>query len=95
MGTTYSATVAGNRRGLYIDACRNRTFVNASKAINFAAVDFDGVNELHIYRFDDGNFYIAQAGGYTYDRGAFCDLYDEDGNKYTYDGKTHKIIKEA
>lgn len=87
-----SATVSGNKRGLYIDPRNCQTFVNVTKAENYKYIDFEGVNEVHIYRYNSGKFFIAQAGGYSCERGLFCDLYDECGNTYDTNGK---MIKEA
>lgn len=87
-----SATVSGNKRGLYIDPRNCQTFVNVTKAENYRYIDLKGVNSIHIYRHDNGKFFIAQAGGYTCERGLFCDLYDESGNVYDNSGK---MIKEA
>lgn len=88
------ATIAGNTRGIYIDPRNCETFIDVTKAINYTSVDFDGVNSVHVYRYDDGQYYIAQAGGYTYDRGLFCDLYDEHGNKYYLD-RNNTLIKRS
>lgn len=79
----YSATIAGNKRGIYIDPRNCEAFIDVTKAINYSGIDFEGVNGIHVYRYNDGRFFIAQAGGYTQERGMFCDLYDEQGNKCT------------
>lgn len=71
------ATVSGNKRGLYIDPRNCETFIDVTKAENYESIDFEGVNKVHIYRHDSGKFCIVQAGGYSEERGLFCDLYDD------------------
>ena len=66
----------GNKSGIYIDACNCNAYMNIREAENFTAIDFTGVNNVVVYRFEDGRFFIAQAGGYTEERGIFVDLYE-------------------
>ena len=78
MKYTYPATITGNKDGIYIDPRNCETHIDARKATNYNTIDFTGVNGISIYRYDNGDFYIFQAGGYTPDRGLFCDMYTED-----------------
>ena len=64
----------GNKNGVYIDPRNNNAYVDYTKAVNFAEVDFEGVNHLVVNRNDDGELTIIQAGGYNSERGLFTDL---------------------
>jgi hypothetical protein len=68
-------TLLGNKSDVYIDSVNNNAIMDYKKAVNFNNVDMNGVNNLIIRQYDDGNFKIVQAGGYSYDRGMFVDLY--------------------
>ena len=71
----YRAYIVGNQEGIYIIPGTNEGYVSPEEATNFKDIDFDGVNHLMIYRNEEGNMTIAQACGYTLDRGIFTDLY--------------------
>ena len=73
-------TLSGNKRDIYV-GWDGYAVIDETQAVNYNKVDMEGVNGLHIYRENDGTYWIAQAGGFTYDRGMFCDLYDREGNK--------------
>lgn len=69
------AHITGSREGLYIDPRNGSAYINTKSALNFEAIDLNGVNNISIHRFNDGSFYIFQTGGYTVDRGLFIDEY--------------------
>ncbi len=77
MKYTYPAIITGNKDGIYIDPRNCEAHIDARKATNYSNIDFNGVNNISIHRYDNGQFYIFQAGGYTADRGLFIDQYQE------------------
>ena len=70
------ASVIGNREAVWIDPVINEAYINPETCANYKDVNMDGVNGLVVYITTAGTRYIMQAGGYTYDRGLFCDLYN-------------------
>ncbi|MCC2253580.1 hypothetical protein LKD70_03865 [Ruminococcus sp. CLA-AA-H200] len=68
-------TLVGNKEEVFINPINCNATIDYSKAVNFASVDFEGVNHLVVKRLDDGQLWIIQAGGWTYDRGLFIDMY--------------------
>ena len=70
-----TATIIGNRTGIYIDPCTNQAYITPESCTNYNTVNMEGVNHLVIKRDTAGNMDIIQASGYTPDKGIFCDLY--------------------
>ena len=68
----------GNKSGIYIDPRNCHAYIDVRGAENFNEVNFIGVNNVVIYREKSGKYYIAQAGGYTAQRGMFVDVYNND-----------------
>jgi len=70
-------SIVGNKHGVYIDSRNCNAYLDITRAENYDCIDFTGVNHVVVYRYDDGKFYISSTGGYTEERGLFCDLYEE------------------
>lgn len=77
--------VCGNTHGIYINPVNCHACLDITKAKNYAKIDMENVNHVIIWRNDDGSFHIAQANGYSYDKGIFANCYDEEGNKVYFD----------
>lgn len=77
----YSATVINNQRGIYI-AADNTAYINPKDCINYQSVNFEGVNNIVVYRENDDTMWICQAGGFTNDKGMFTDCYYKSGEMY-------------
>lgn len=71
---TITATVTGNKDGIYIKPSNNETHIDPRKATNYKSIDMTGVNHACINRAEDGTFYIFQISGYTPEKGLFCEL---------------------
>lgn len=82
MEKIYSIDLVGNKTGIYINPVNCEAHINPKDCINYQFVDFEGVNNLVVYRENDGTMWICQAGGYTYDRGLFVDCYYKSGEMY-------------
>lgn len=67
-------TLIGDKKDIYINQVNCNAFVDYTKAVNYDAVNLDGVNNLAVVR-RNNQIKIIQAGGYTPDRGLFVDLY--------------------
>lgn len=78
----YSATIVGNKHGIYINAATNTAYVNPKDCTNYQSINFEGVNHIVVYRENDNSMWICQAGGYTDNKGMFTDLYNEAGELY-------------
>lgn len=70
-----TVTLTGNKQGIYIDPINCNAYVDYTQAINYKDVKIYGVNHLVIDRKEDGSMKIILAGGYSWMRGLFCDLY--------------------
>lgn len=73
----YAMSVIGNKDGLYISPCTCYAYIDITEAENYSQLNTEGMNGGVIYRYPDGKFYVCQVGGYTEERGAYCDLYDD------------------
>lgn len=82
MEKIYSVELVGNKRGIYINPVNCEAHINPKDCINYQSVNFEGVNNIVVYRENDGTMWICQAGGYTYDRGLFVDCYYKSGEMY-------------
>lgn len=69
------ATITGNRDGIYINPCNNTAFIDIRNALNYKDIDFSGVNNICVHRYDNGDFYIFATGGYTPEKGLFTQQY--------------------
>lgn len=84
MRSSYKANVVGSRCGIYSDACTCYAYINPLDTTNYKEVNFDGVNGITVYRKDDGEMTIVQAGGWSQGRGIFCDMYSSRTGKLEY-----------
>lgn len=70
--------VIGNTDGIYINPRNCEAAIDPEYlkyAINYSEVNLDGANNAIVKRYDDKSIKIIQVGGYTCDRGLFCDMY--------------------
>ena len=75
-----TVNIVGDRTGIYVNPVNCNAYIDIEQAINDDKIKLDGVNNATVYRYPDGKFFIAQIGGWTYDRGLFWETYDKDGN---------------
>lgn len=68
-------TLIGNKDGIYIDPRNCNAYVDPRDCTNYNDVDMEGVTSLVIYRSKTGAMTIAQANGYTIDKGIFFNNY--------------------
>ena len=83
MDNILSMKVCGNRRGIYTNPLNAESYIDITKSINYHALNMEGVRGGVVWRNEDGSYHVAQLSGYTYERGLFCDLYDENGKSET------------
>lgn len=74
--------LVGNKEGVYINPVTAEAVLDLEKATNYDKVSLQDANNVVVYRNHQGDFWISSVGGYSIDRGLFCDLYSKNGERW-------------
>lgn len=78
----YTIKLIGNKEGIYINPVNCDACIELEGAVNFEKVSLEGANNVVVYRNQQKEYWISEVGGYTEERGFFCDIYSKDGQRW-------------